>query len=355
VRAKAIATILAAATALIVLVVPASALGAAHHYRQPATVDAEIHLRGTNGFRFFALTFGDAAIISASKRASKFGEESVSYFARPQRGRPAFKDGILEMDLGKQGRFRGRFVAKSTKTRKPAGGCTGDPTTIEKGFFVGAFNFRGERGYSSIHAHRERGSVTRQGAARCQIPSEAGRQEEKQGAKEAKESAAHEFRLIAGDGTAQLVFQASREEPAQLEGETAAYYQVSAAGDKAGAFEVSRSAFVFEFPSRATPKFQVPNLAEPLAEAILAPPAPFSGTATFHLDDPQTASWTGDLAVDLPGLGKLPLTGGKIAAGLCHDAHCTKTLPESLQRLLEASRNDGSSYVTVGIDRNGSS
>ena len=62
---------------------------------------------------------------------------------------------------------------------------------------------------------------------------------------------------------------------------------------------------VFEFGPGAASTFQVPNLAEPLTEATLEPPAPFSGSATFHLDTPKTASWTGDLAVELPGLGKL--------------------------------------------------
>jgi hypothetical protein len=347
VRAKAIATALTATAVLLALVLPAGALGAGHFYRQPASVDAELHLRGTNGFGFIAFAFGDTAVVSVSKRVSRFGEESVIYYAHGRH--PAFADGLLQMKLGRQGQFRGRFVAESTETQKMPARCSGDPTTIETGFFVGSFNFHGERGYSSVHSRRERGSVTRQGAIRCRIPSEAGRHEGKQGGKEAKESADHEFRLIAGDGKAQLVFQASREEPAQLQGHSTASFEVSADGDKAGAFEVSRSAFVFEFPSRAAPKFQVPNLAEPLAEAIVEPPAPFSGAATFHLDDPQTASWSGDLVVDLPGLGKLPLTGAKIAAGLCHDSHCTKTLPEPLQRLLEASRNDSEGLVSVSV------
>ena len=81
----------------------------------------------------------------------------------------------------------------------------------------------------------------------------------------------------------------------------------------------------------------MPNLAEPLAEATVAPPAPFSGSATFHLDDPKTASWTGDLAVEMPGLGKVSLTGDGIEAGLCSGlSNCTKTLPKDLQPVLEA-------------------
>ena len=344
-RAKAIAAVLTVTTVLVFLALPAGALGTGHIYRSPATVDAEIHLRGTNGFGFTAFAIGDTQIVSASKPVSKLGEESVDYYAHG--GPDAFSDGVPRMKLGKQGQFRGRFVAKSTKTRKVTGGCSGKPTTIEKGIFVGSFNVHGERGYSSVHARRVRGSVTRQGPIRCRIPSEGRRHEGHRGGKQAKESADREFRLIAGDGKSQLVFQASREEPAPLEGETTGFFEVSATGDKAGAFEVSQNAFTFEFPSKATTTFQVPSLTGPPTEAILEPPAPFSGAATFHLDTPKSASWTGDLAVELPGLGRLPLTGPKIAAGLCHGSQCTKTLPESLQRLLEASRSDEEGIAVV--------
>jgi hypothetical protein len=329
--------------ALLCFALPAGALGAGHFYRQPASVDAEVHLRGTNGFRFIGFAFGNTAILSASKRVSKFGDESVDYFARGHY--PLFHDGLMTMNFGGLGQFRARFVAKSTKSRNPAKGCTGDPTTIESGFFLGSFSFHGERGYSSVHSHREPGSVTRLGATRCPIPAEFTGHEGRQAAGEAKESNAAEFRLLAGDIKAQVVFQASREAPPGLEGQSPTSFDVSASGGKVGAFDVSRSAFVFEFPSSAASTFQVPNLAKPLGEAILEPPAPFSGAATFHLDSPKSASWTGDLAVELPGLGKLPLTGGKIAAGLCQGrSHCTKTLPEPLQRLLEGSGGDSSSY-----------
>jgi len=239
------------------------------------------------------------------------------------------------MNVGKLGQFRGRFVAKSTETRKPAGDCTGDPTTIEKGFYVGSFNFRGEQGYSTIHADRERGTVTRQGATRCPVPTEHPGHEGARGVGEEKE-AEREAHLVAGDSKFRVFFQAYREEPAALK-EIATTFEASVSGGRAGAFEVSHSAFVFDFSAGAASTFQVPNLAEPPAEATLKPPAPFSGSATFHLDTPTAASWTGDLAVELPGLGKVPLTGGSIQAGLCAPGpHCTKTLPKILQELLEA-------------------
>ena len=126
-------------------------------------------------------------------------------------------------------------------------------------------------------------------------------------------------------------------------------YGASVAGGKVGKFHVSYDASVFNLGSDAAETFRVPNLAEPLSEAIIEPPAPFSGTATFHLETPKKANWTGDLAVELPGLGTVPLTGPKIAAGLCHGRDCTKTLPRLAQRALEARGGDLSTYF-VGDD-----
>lgn len=62
-------------------------------------------------------------------------------------------------------------------------------------------------------------------------------------------------------------------------------------------------------------------------EATVTPPAPFSGSATFKLESPTTASWTGDLRVEIPTLGKVSLAEPGWWAGACA-AHCTNTFPE---------------------------
>lgn len=59
-------------------------------------------------------------------------------------------------------------------------------------------------------------------------------------------------------------------------------------------------------------------------EATVDPPAPFSGSATFKLESPTTASWTGDLNVEIPTLGKVSLAEPGFWAGACA-ASCTKT------------------------------
>jgi hypothetical protein len=53
-----------------------------------------------------------------------------------------------------------------------------------------------------------------------------------------------------------------------------------------------------------------------LRTATLAPPAPFSGHASFHRAAAPANRWTGNLLVDFPGRSDVPLTGAGIRATL---------------------------------------
>jgi hypothetical protein len=347
VRTRAAAAILAAA-ALVALVLPAGA-AATKTYKQPAALATELDGHGTNGFQFFLFS-GDTGftVFSTSKDVGEGAETSVNYFEAARRKRADAADGSLDVKIGRLGHFRGHFVAISTKTEKPSKICEGKPTTTEKGHFVGSFKFHGERGYTTIDAHLLSGSVTHIGAQTCKLTEpEEHRSPRQEKAQEKREEGG--FRLVAANSGARTLFEASREEaPPELH-VMPTNYGATVAGGKVGKFRVSYDASVFNFGSDGAESFRVPNLAEPLSEAIIEPAAPFSGTATFHLETPKKASWTGDLAVELPGLGTVPLTGLKIAAGLCHGSDCTKTLPRLAQRALEARGGDLSTYF-VGDD-----
>jgi len=71
---------------------------------------------------------------------------------------------------------------------------------------------------------------------------------------------------------------------------------------------------------------EVPDL-KSLASAKAAPPAPFTGTAEYERLGPKKSSWTGDLAVKLPGFGLVALAGPKFRSSLCRNKHCTGSLP----------------------------
>jgi hypothetical protein len=352
VRGKAsIALLVAASCAVLALPAGAAAVKTHHH---PAQVVATIEAHGTHGFEFLVFAL-DRAVILATSKTSFQGGQSVSYIATPKHAPAGLDHGRLDLKFGKLGHFRGHFVPTSTKVGKPEGGCTGEPTIEEDGYFVGSFAFHGERGYTTLKASREPGEITHMGATDCRVPTESESHRHKgKAVEEQVEKAAEEdqFRLLAGDAKGNLILQASREQvPPGRGGGATTSLEVTAAGGRAGAFRISRSVSILESKDAAS-TLLTPNLAEPLAEATLAPPAPFSGSATFHLEGPKAASWTGDLAVELPGLGgDVPLTGKQIYAGACRGwTNCTKTLPERLQTLLEVGAGlDASFYVGAEV------
>jgi hypothetical protein len=74
---------------------------------------------------------------------------------------------------------------------------------------------------------------------------------------------------------------------------------------------------------------KVPDLAHPTAEAAVEPPAPFLGKATFRRESAHETSWTGDLRVNLPGFGVVPLAGPGTEATLCSGLGC---IPKKYRR-----------------------
>jgi hypothetical protein len=342
VRAKTIAAFLATAI-VCASAIPAAAAAKPHRIEQSASVETEIHGQGTGGFEFALLTQEDHGdVLLVSKPPSAGSEETAAYFVLPHRGRTDFKADKLHARIGRLGTFSGRFKAGLTLIDAPGEGCTGESSSIEKGVFVGHFVFRGERGYTTVRSRRARGTVTRRGATSCPAPTppkhrrhRPSRQSERQ-----REREANRFRLLAGDAESNLWFRAEREESTEREEGSSTTFDASVT-ERVGGLQILRDASTIGFGPDTATGFQTPNFAEPLAEATLAPPAPFSGSATFHLDTARSASWTGDLAVELPGLGQVPLTGEGVEAGLCRGpSHCTKTLPKPLQRALELRAGD---------------
>lgn len=347
-RARAIAAILVVAA----LLVFASAAGATKTVHQRAHVFGELSGKATNGFSFVLFTFDRAALLSVNSPTGHHGMTSVNYSAFGQQEFHSLADGRIDLKIGDRGHFRGRLVTKSTKIDKPKKTCTGDPTTTEEGYFAGSFVFHGERGYTTIQAQRVSGSISHQGATDCQVRAHPGRHAESP--KEAKEIAeieaeSDEFRLLAGERGGDLVMHASRSQLPPGSKGTMSTFDVTAEGPDVGPFHVYRSAFVFDADRDAASLFLTPNQQEPLAEAVIEPPAPFSGSGTFNLESPKKASWTGDLAVELPGAGKVRLTGDGFYSGLCRGRNdCTETLPRPLAELLEVGGDGSVGAVEAG-------
>jgi hypothetical protein len=127
----------------------------------------------------------------------------VTYFeTAPEPG----EDGAIDVRFGRQGHFRGKFVAKSTHREALLPGCSGEAPTVEVGSYVGSFVFDGARGFSRVDRPRVAGTITREPAETCRertLPKSTG--------KSRSEGDAEAVRLIASDKSYDTVFSASRE------------------------------------------------------------------------------------------------------------------------------------------------
>jgi hypothetical protein len=350
VRAKTIVASCAAGLAIAATLFPASALGAGtHRFRTHPSVSIQLNARGSHGFRYTLFTGSTGAgILSVSKTVPRDADTTVDYFLLRKPRHDHFDPDRLDVRIGRLGHFRGHFVANSTETMRIGPFCKGKPGTVEKGFFVGSFRFRGERGYTTLRSRRERGQVTHQASERCALPSP--ESESTSPAKESKERAQAGIRLLAATEDDGVIFQADHVAPVRRLGIELTHFDVTVVSHGSGGVAIIHSATVFELEADSSATFETPNLAEPLAETRVAPPAPFSGSANFHLENRHAASWTGDLGVELPGLGSVPLTGDGITAGACQGpSNCTKTLPKPLQKTLETSPD----IVTVFVGKRG--
>ena len=146
------------ATAIVAMgLLPGAATAKPGYFKAPpGSVIQLLPIRGTHGYRVnIAVVDGRPQL--AALRGSEQGVSTVFY--RQAKKRDAGDD--LDANFGKAGRLRARFVPSKVKEVKVPKGCSGGPTIIERGYFVGPLSFHGPRDFTSFEAHRVRGIVSR--------------------------------------------------------------------------------------------------------------------------------------------------------------------------------------------------
>jgi hypothetical protein len=320
-RARAVGIVVALGV-LVALALPGGAVAKPRFYNTPGSTSEQIRLRGTHGYGLSIEVYDRRAQLNVEKRVGHERFASVSFLLR--RRLPAGPD--VRFRLGKEGDVDLRFVPDQV-AEHPYPNCTGVPEVTERGHFVGTVRFRGRDDFTSVDAHRVHGFVTRTPPHRCRrerfqngvftfgVGVGTGTPSVPKGALE----------LIAGTADRKLQFTGYRFEdtnPLSPAETFLAWIEQVRPGFTAtsSAFGgISRGSFVTPEPSR------------PLSAAEVTLSAPFSGSASFALTPSGHGEWTGDLAIELPGYGRVPLTGPKIRAGLCETKACTPTLPKSLR------------------------
>jgi hypothetical protein len=321
VRAKTIAAVLSSA-AVVALCLPGGAVAKPGFYKIKGYSTAQIQLRATNGYRLSLSVVNRRASVVFERTTGHGGAQFVDYGVR--RRIPPGPD--VHFRLGSEGEFDLRFIPRKTKEEEYPG-CRGGPEIVEQGRFVGAIRFRGRSGFTEVDAHKTNGIVSRTPPRTCRRH-KAPAGVETLGLSEGEAATLPEgaLELIAGTGDGSLHFDAYRFDKPELPEPLFQSFDASINRREPG-FTVSSVATVDGTAS----DFVSPGPSEPLSVATVSPPAPFSGSAAFKMTSPRHAEWSGDLAVELPGYGRVPLTGPKIAAGLCETKDCTPTLPKSLR------------------------
>jgi hypothetical protein len=344
VRAKSIAAVLASA-AIVVLCLPCGALARGRETwvvsgpgmgpsrrGGKAHVTQKFSLTGTNGYEI-TLNLEDRRRLrlEAVKADLRHGMVSNVFYSLKALQRAHSDD--IKAKIAGVARIDVRFVPTRTIKSAPEGGpeCGTGSLTTESGDYVGTIFFRGERAYTRVQASSAPGSVERQAPHKCKLPKpvehdpafekEEAETVDKLESEEQKGKAEEigEVQMTARDPGREVVFAASRN---QLH-----------AGRKNGAestFEAFRfrhrgwlqeDAIVVQFASTGS-SFKLPEATHPTEEAVISPSSPFSGSATFRRSSTDSVTWTGNLKVEMPAFGTVPLTGPGVEASLCLVSDC---------------------------------
>lgn len=255
------------------------------------TSPTEFSARASNGYTIDVEGSGRQVTLSASGPAG-----TAVYIVT---GRVSSR-GIVA-DFGKQGRVDVEFrPSRRVRVEMPPRRCKGEPRVTRWGVFAGTIRFAGERGYTRLRLRRARGRTHRTPSWKCKRPrgdsDQPGSGEEPEiPGEESEDSLVLE---IANRATGVEAGAFTFRPP----GEDGLTVFVAGVEERRGRMQIARFAFV---PAKeASFSFD-----ESLSMATIAPPAPFSGTATFQRAPGGPGSLTGSLSVLLPGTARIPLVG----------------------------------------------
>lgn len=285
-------------TALVAFVslAPASAAAKRGYFEIDPGSSMQAQLRGSNGYGISLSA--DAGFVSLSVNGH---HAAIQYLARGVAGKARIK-----AMFGSLGRVTLRFHprGKPHLRKELEGDCRGGDSLIQPGVFVGKLDFEGEQGYTRIHASRIKGTVTHTKRQVCK----------NSGSEEGEEGFPSSLKLTflsAAAGGNGISFNAFGIESKSKPGLSRTSFSAMIVESTQAGFLVSRSIQATAGPTA----FSVVSSHGHIDEATVAPPAPFSGSATYRRAvAKKSETWAGSLAGDFPGLGTVSLAGPEFCA-----------------------------------------
>jgi hypothetical protein len=258
---------------------------------------SQFTVNGTQGFRVTVERTGRRVELVASK-----GDSAATYVVHS----PPTPNADIHVRFPGVGLVSTRFESSGSPSRTPAI-CGGRPAIRQDGVFRGTIKFRGERGFTRIDADSARGFFFREPKESCKGKSHSG------------QSSRPGYSLTARTKIpgGLLGFVASKSPPDSEFAGFTGYFAIEL--KHRHGMRVSRVAAA---SSRSGAGFEMSGPANRPEAAVVSPPAPFSGTASFSSTSDTTAQWTGDLAVELPGAGMVRLASPRFRSQLCFGRRC---------------------------------
>jgi hypothetical protein len=260
-------------------------------------------------------------------------EGSRGHFAVTVRGGPASTEyerhvSLAEVgdqirgNLGALGSFDVRFTPRGKSRRLPRyRWCSGPGPTIQLGMVRGTIRLRGERGYTRAVAHQASAELETLPGQRCHY-GELGH---------SKHPRRVTALLQADDEGAGVHFEARRFAPGSRPPARRVFYEASLYQSR-GALRIIRRIRT----ATDTSTFRLPDFASAPENAVIEPPAPFTGSGVFARTPESTFSWSGDLAVSFPGTDPMSLAGADFRLDYCAGRSCVdqESPAEEDERLL---------------------
>ncbi|HEX5593264.1 MAG TPA: hypothetical protein VFX35_07950 [Solirubrobacterales bacterium] len=262
---------------------------------------AEAHLAGTHGYRITIHATSENLMVTARR-----GTASVTYFVF----RKKLEGDRIDARLPGVGRVFLRFhERKRSRTRAP-GNCPGSDGLTRKGVFVGLVKIRGDRDYTRAESRHVRGEIVREPRDKCRREATA----------RASSADSEMISASTSRGRGFLSFFAFTMPSTRLRSNP--LFGASLFRFRGGMAIAESQVAISKDPATL-------EIATPPRSATVDPPGPFTGKATFQQEAKDQFSWTGDLAVEMPGIGEVRLAGPKFETALCLGQRCRGDEDES--------------------------